>query len=280
MCWFCRPSDGRSSPRRPPQLSGGWGGLRWRGVRRPRVGARTRYRWDGRRWLRLSGNGSRARRHRRHRRYWVGTGTRRHRVLQLHGGCGHRMIPSHRCPSKEAVLEPMGEFPARWAPALAFFMLRFAACTCLRAATASATHGPLELGLGHLRAALDVLLAGLVVELVPCASARSAMRPQTAPAPRGDVFGRCATRLFRLPGAGPFLVDGTRCDLLGGVLVLAPLDKALLDVVVLALSLVAPCSLRHAVSSSQVARCSLDRSARAGCSLSLIHICRCRRIER
>lgn len=113
---------------RPPQLSGGWGGLRWRGVRRPRVGARTRYRWDGRRWLRLSGNGSRARRHRRHRRYWVGT--RRHRVLQLHGGCGHRMIPSHRCPSEEAVIEPMAELPARWAPALTLFTLRFAACTC------------------------------------------------------------------------------------------------------------------------------------------------------
>jgi len=112
-CAACGLGTPRPHPPAASPVIWGWGGLRWRGVRRPRVGARTRYRWDGRRWLQLSG-------------------TRRHRVLQLHGGCGHRMIPSHRCPSKEAVLEPMAEFPARWAPALALFTLRFAACTCLR----------------------------------------------------------------------------------------------------------------------------------------------------
>src|SRR5690349_3186739 len=42
----------------------------------------------------------------------------------------------------------------------------------------SAADGSLELGLVHLRAALDVLLAGLVVELVPRPAARAAMRPQ------------------------------------------------------------------------------------------------------
>src|SRR5262245_11453526 len=106
------------------------------------------------------------------------------------------------------------------------------------------TDGSFELGLVHLGPALDVLLPGLVVELVVGPASGALVRPQTTSTSGRDVLRRGAAALARLAGACPFLVHGASGDLLGRVLVLAPFLEASLDVLVLALSLLAPRS-RH-----------------------------------
>src|SRR4051794_2281364 len=84
----------------------------------------------------------------------------------------------------------------------------------------SATDGPLELGLVHLRPALDALVLGLVVELVAGATAGTLVGPEPAAPARRDVIGRRAARLLRLAGPCPLLVDRAGGDLLGSVLAL------------------------------------------------------------
>src|SRR5215510_11323984 len=118
----------------------------------------------------------------------------------------------------------------------------------------SAADGPLELLLGHLRAALDVLLAGLLVQLVPRPPARSPVRTQATPPARGDVLGRRWAGLPRLAAAGPLLVHRPGGDLLGLVLGAASVLEPLLDVFVLPLPLVAPCSPRHSSSLLDLSR--------------------------
>src|SRR5690606_2832697 len=68
---------------------------------------------------------------------------------------------------------------------------------------------------------------------------------EAAPATRGDVVGGGAAGLAGLAGAGPLLVDGAGRDLLGRLGALTALLQALLDVLVLALALGVPGSLRH-----------------------------------
>ena len=76
--------------------------------------------------------------------------------------------------------------------------------------------GPLQLGLVHLRAAVDAELLGLVVELVAGPAARAARaRALAAAAAGGDVLRRGARGGARLAGAGALLVDRARRDLLG-----------------------------------------------------------------
>src|SRR5262245_21937567 len=100
-----------------------------------------------------------------------------------------------------------------------------------------APDGLRQLGLGHLRAALDVLLPGLVVELILCPALRPAVRAQAATPARRDVVRRRPARLLGLAGPSAFLVDGPRRDLLSGALTPAPLLQPGLDVLVLPLTL-------------------------------------------
>src|SRR5207302_1958757 len=109
---------------------------------------------------------------------------------------------------------------------------------------------PLELGLRHLRAALDPHCAGLVVDLV----ARAALRPvrprtEAAAAPGRNVLTGEPGRLLRLARPRPLLVDGAGGDLLRRALRRAALLQAFLDVLVLTLALCAPGLLRHDPSS-------------------------------
>ena len=69
-----------------------------------------------------------------------------------------------------------------------------------RRAAGSAADGALELGLGHLRAALDVRLGRLRVELVAGPPAFAAVRAQAAAPLRGDVVERGPARRLALAG--------------------------------------------------------------------------------
>jgi len=69
--------------------------------------------------------------------------------------------------------------------------------------------------------------------------------PLTAASTGGHVVRGGLRSRPRLAAARLRLVDGPGRDLLGGVLVLAPVEHALLDVLVLTLALLAPCSLWH-----------------------------------
>src|SRR5688500_11922572 len=115
----------------------------------------------------------------------------------------------------------------------------------IAAALLPAVHCPLQLGLGHLRASLDTHLLRLVVELVAGATLLPAgSGAQAATPPRGDVLPREARRRLRLTRAGALLVHRPGGDLLGLVLGRPTLLEAVLDVLVLALALLAP-GLRH-----------------------------------
>src|SRR3954447_23900723 len=111
----------------------------------------------------------------------------------------------------------------------------------------SAVDGAEQLRLAHLRAALDALLTGLVVQLVERPATRATVRTQTTPARRRDVLDRGATGLSRLAGPGPLLVDRPGGDLLGLALGGAPIAEAVLDVLVLSLAFRGPGGLRHSV---------------------------------
>src|SRR5262249_48119210 len=106
-----------------------------------------------------------------------------------------------------------------------------------------AVESPLELGLRHPRAPRDVPAPGLVVELF----LRPPLRPVRPGAkPTSTTGGHVARRRargasLRLAGAGALLVDGTRGDFLGAFRRAALLLLRLLDVLVLALALRAPC---------------------------------------
>ena len=108
-----------------------------------------------------------------------------------------------------------------------------------------AANGALQLGLRHLRAALDALVASLVVELFLGPAARTTMRTKAAATRRRDVTDRRSTRRPRLAVLRPLLVDGAGRDLLGLVVGPAPILEAFLDVLVLPFALFVPCSLRH-----------------------------------
>src|SRR5215208_491053 len=106
--------------------------------------------------------------------------------------------------------------------------------------------GALELTLVHLRAAWHVHPPGLVVELLLCPALRpGSPRALPAAAARRHVLPRQPRRLFRLAGACSLLVDGSGRDLLRPLGRRATLLRAVLDVLVLAFTLVAPCLLRH-----------------------------------
>src|SRR4051794_28253265 len=101
----------------------------------------------------------------------------------------------------------------------------------------SPPYGFLQLGLVHLRTALDVAVTRFVVQLVPRATAGTRVRSQpTAPAGR-DVVHRRPTRLARLATAGPLLVHGAGSDLLRGVFLFTALQHSRFDVLVLPFTL-------------------------------------------
>src|SRR3954447_535002 len=105
---------------------------------------------------------------------------------------------------------------------------------------ASATHGALQLRLVHLRPALDALALRLGVELLAGAPTRSRVRAQAASTRRRDVVDRRAARGLRLAGPGALLVDRAGRDLLGLLRRPTALLEAVLDVLVLPLTLSAP----------------------------------------
>jgi hypothetical protein len=75
-----------------------------------------------------------------------------------------------------------------------------------------------ELGLIHRRPAPDPAAARLGIQLLIRRALGAPVRPLPAPAGRGHVPGRRATRCLRLPRAGTFLVHRARRDLLRSVL--------------------------------------------------------------
>src|SRR6266508_2803538 len=75
-----------------------------------------------------------------------------------------------------------------------------------------------ELGLVHLRAALDALALGVGVQLLLGAATRALVGPQAATPSGRDVVGRRTALLLGLPAPGTFLVHGACRDLLGRVL--------------------------------------------------------------
>src|ERR687898_127297 len=100
-------------------------------------------------------------------------------------------------------------------------------------------NGALELALVHLRAALDVLVLRLLIELVEGPPAGALVRAQPAAPAGGDVLRGGPGGGARLSGPRPLLVHGASRDLLGGVLGAAALLQPLLDVLVLAVPLAA-----------------------------------------
>ena len=104
---------------------------------------------------------------------------------------------------------------------------------------------PRKLRLRHLRAALDVPAARLLVQLVPRAPARaSPMAADSAAATRRDVGLGQLRRLTRLAAPGALLVHGAGGDLLGAFLRRAAIEERVLDVLVLA------CALRSLLDSA------------------------------
>src|SRR5207237_7584520 len=101
-----------------------------------------------------------------------------------------------------------------------------------RPAAGPAVDRGLELGLAHLRPALDPPVLGLLVELIAGAPAGAAVRPEAAPPAGGDVPYRGPGSLPGLAGTGPLLVHGPRGDLLGHVLAAPALSQAFLAVLV------------------------------------------------
>src|SRR5207248_10271130 len=98
----------------------------------------------------------------------------------------------------------------------------------------------------------DALLLRLGVELLLGAATRTAMRSEPPAAARRDVARRRTAPGARLTRARPLLVHGAGGDLLGDIGGAAVLLQALLDVAVLTLTLLAPCLLGHAFSSSDL----------------------------
>src|SRR5262249_47788985 len=106
----------------------------------------------------------------------------------------------------------------------------------------AAVDGTLQLRLRHPRAPWDVPPLGLVVELLLRAALRAPRAgSQSTAATGGHVAGRTPRTGSRFAGAGPFLVDGARRDLLRALRRAALLLLGLLDVLVLAFALRVPC---------------------------------------
>src|SRR5216683_5883415 len=103
----------------------------------------------------------------------------------------------------------------------------------------------LQLLLFHPRAPLDAALLGLVAQLVVGPAARASVRPQAAPAPRGDVTDGSRAGLRRLAVTRALLVDRPGGDLLRLLFARSAVEESFLDVLVLAFALVAPCALWH-----------------------------------
>src|SRR6266849_4567101 len=103
----------------------------------------------------------------------------------------------------------------------------------------------LQLLLVHPRATFDAALLGLVSQLVIGPAARAAVRPQPAPAPRGDVTEGGRAGFPRLAVTRALLVDRPGGDLLRPFLVGAAVEESFLDVFVLTFALVAPGALGH-----------------------------------
>src|SRR5712691_10919993 len=104
-------------------------------------------------------------------------------------------------------------------------------------ARASAGERTRKLRLVHRGAAFDAAAARLGVELGVGRATGPAVRAQPAAPGRRNVLRRCPAGGPRLPGAGALLVHRARGDLLGPTGALPALFCALLDVLVLPLSL-------------------------------------------
>src|SRR4051812_1692613 len=95
----------------------------------------------------------------------------------------------------------------------------------------------LELALVHVRTAVDVPALGLFVELIVGGALGALAGPLAAPLAGGHVLGRGTAGGLGLAGPGAFLVHRAGGDLLGPPGALAPVLRALLDVLVLAFPL-------------------------------------------
>jgi hypothetical protein len=125
-----------------------------------------------------------------------------------------------------------------------------------------------ELGLIHRRPAPDPAAARLGIQLLIRRALGAPVRPLPAPAGRGHVPGRRATRCLRLPRAGTFLVHRARRDLLRPVRALTALLRARLDVLILPLALPARSRGMTSTSNCRVrtfAECIMPTSALAAC---------------
>jgi hypothetical protein len=111
--------------------------------------------------------------------------------------------------------------------------------------TARTSKGLYELGFRHARPSSNAATLRFVVQLPVCAPTGPAVRSQPSPTSRRDVIHRRGAGLTRLSQSGAFLVDGSGRDLLGQILGASLLYEALLDVLVLTLSLRTPRSPRH-----------------------------------
>src|SRR5205807_922184 len=108
------------------------------------------------------------------------------------------------------------------------------ACARARRLALAGVDGALQLRLVHARAAGNVELRRLLVELLARAALRAlGARPQAAAAAGGDVPHRRSRPAARLALARALLVDRARRDLLGPGLRLALRQLAFLDVLVL-----------------------------------------------
>jgi hypothetical protein len=102
-----------------------------------------------------------------------------------------------------------------------------------------------QLSLVHLRPSRDALLARLGVQLITGATALALVGTESPASRRGDVIGRGPAALLGLAATGTLLVDGAGGDLFRLVIAAPTVLETVLDVLVLALALLAPGLLRH-----------------------------------
>src|SRR5690606_38294556 len=105
----------------------------------------------------------------------------------------------------------------------------------------------LQLGLVHLRTAVDALVARFVVQLLVSAAGCAAVRTLAAAARRRHVVRRGAAAFLRFAMLRTLLVAGTCGVFLRTLRAAATAAHAILDVLVLTFAFVAPFALRHVV---------------------------------
>src|SRR5699024_9548621 len=172
--------------------------------------------------------------------------------------------PGAPCTSSQAADPGRGAHAFRW-PRPARSRRRADGARPREPAGSAVLDGVLELVLVHRRTALHVLALRILVELLLGAPLRPGMRA-FATALRGRlILDRGAARLVGLALLGAGLVHGAGGDLLRLVLGGTLVELAVLDVLVLALTLLAPCLGHDSSCSRRALACEMrtDRGPRA-----------------